>query len=158
MRRQITTAFISIALVLTGCVSAPPAAVKIAQEKQHDSLVTARENLAEFGEAALADLETALLEQIDREFEARLAALADADGKAPLAEVKKEIALAGAARQREQESIRMHFETLKSALKDLDNAVALNNVLGEYLNREHVSAQVVAEMLMRIDAILGGGK
>ncbi len=158
MKAKFTPAFVLLALLCAGCASTPPPAVKLAQEKGHDSIVVARENLEEFGEAALADLEAALLEQVDREFEARLAALADADGKAALVDVKKEMALASAARQRERETVRGHFATLESALKDLDNAIALNLVLGEYLNREHVSAQDIAEMLRRIDAILGEGK
>ncbi len=158
MKAKFISAFVLLALLCAGCASTPPTAVKLAQEKGHDSIVVARENLEKFGEAALADLEAALLEQVDREFEARLAALADADGRAALVDVKKEMALATAARQRERETVRGHFATLKSVLKDLDNALALNLVLGEYLNRERVSAQDIAEMLRRIDAILGEGK
>ncbi|RKY26317.1 MAG: hypothetical protein DRP79_05110, partial [Planctomycetota bacterium] len=141
MKAKFISAFVLLALLCAGCASTPPTAVKLAQEKGHDSIVVARENLEKFGEAALADLEAALLEQVDREFEARLAALADADGRAALVDVKKEMALATAARQRERETVRGHFATLKSVLKDLDNALALNLVLGEYLNRERVSAQ-----------------
>ena len=158
MRTRIVIAIVSIVLLFAGCMSTPPAAVKLAQEKQGDSLIVARENLAEFGGAALADLEAALLAQIDREFDARLAALADSDGKVPLAQVKQEIALVAAARERERESVKKHCKTLENSLKDLDNAIALNRILGEYLNREHISAQDVAAMIERIDVILGEGK
>jgi len=147
-----------LSVFVAGCASESPTAVKIAREKECDSMLTARENLKGFSQAALADLEAALLEQIDREFEARLAVLADADGRAALVDVKKEIALAAAARRQEREAMRGHLATLDCALRDLDNAIALNMVLGEYLDREHLSAQDVAEMLRRIDAILGEGK
>lgn len=155
MKRMIAIALLSA--LLAGCAAAP-ASVKMAQEKERASLLVARENLSRFGGAALEDLETALIAQIERQFDARLAALADADGRASIEEVKKEIALADAARQREQELTRKHLAALQSALKDLDNAISLNQVLGEFLNREHVSAQDVAEMFGRIDAILGEGK
>ncbi len=149
---------IIIVLLLTGCASRVPAAVKLAQEKQGLSLTNARRNITAFVEASLADLEAALTTQINREFDARLAALADEADRVPLAQVKEEIALAENARSEEKARIQRHIEKFRAALKDLDNAVSLNKILGEYLSREFVSAQDVAEMIRHIDQILGETK
>ncbi|MFH1550693.1 MAG: hypothetical protein ABIH04_09050 [Planctomycetota bacterium] len=149
---------IVVVLLLTGCASRVPAAVKLAQEKQGLSLTNARRNITAFVEASLADLELALTTQIDREFDARLAALADEADRVPLTQAKEEIALAGNARSEEKARIQRHMEKFRAALKDLDNAVSLNEILGEYLSREFVSAQDVAEMIRRIDQTLGETK
>jgi hypothetical protein len=146
------------ALLAVGCASRVPAAVKIAQEKEGASLANARRNVEAFVDAALADLEAALAAQIDREFDARLAALTDAAGMAPAEKVKAEIALARQARAAEANRISLQREKFEAVLKDLENAARLNEILGEYLSRDFISAQDVAEMIRRIENVAGGTK
>ncbi len=147
---------IAIFALLVGCASRVPAAVMLAQEKQAASLQGAHANITAFTEAALKDLENALLTQINREFDARLNALCDETGKAPLDKVKAEIALADEARASETERVKNQMGKFRAALKDLDNAIKLNEILGEYLSRDFISAQDMAELIRRIDKITGG--
>ncbi len=148
-------AIAAIAL-LVGCASRVPAAVMLAQEKQAASLQGARANITAFTEAALADLEKALLTQINRELDARLDALCDKAGKAPLDRVKAEIVLADEARASETARVKKQTEKFRAALQDLDNAIKLNEILGEYLSRDFISAQDLADLIRRIDKITGG--
>ena len=144
-----------LALAASGCASQVPDAVKLAQEKQARSLAGARRNIVAFVEAGMTDLEAALVAQIDIKFDARLAALADENNKAPLDEIRTEIAAAQAARRAEKESVAQQMAKFKVALKDLDNAIRLNEIIGEYLERDFISAQDIAELFKSIDSAIG---
>ncbi len=155
IRKTLLAALTALALAAAGCASQVPDAVKLAQEKQAQSLAGARANIIAFVEAGMADLEAALIAQIDIKFDARLAALADADNMAPLDKVKAEIVAAENARKAEKQRVAQRMAKFKTALGDLDNAIRLNEIIGEYLSRDFISAQDIAELFKSIDSAIG---
>ena len=155
IRKTLLAALTALALAAAGCASQVPDAVKLAQEKQAQSLAGARANIIAFVEAGMADLEAALIAQIDIKFNARLAALADADNMAPLDKVKAEIAAAETARKAEKQRVAQQMAKFKTALGDLDNAIRLNKIIGEYLSRDFISAQDIAALFKSIDSAIG---
>ncbi len=155
IRKTLLATLAAVALALAGCASQVPDAVKLAQEKQAQSLAGARKNITAFVEAGMLDLEAALIAQIDIKFDTRLAALADANNMASLDKIKVEIAAAKAARKTEKERVAQQMAKFKTALGDLDNAIRLNKIIGEYLSRDFISAQDIAELFKNIDSAIG---
>ncbi len=169
---------IPLIVLFGGCsLFRPPEPVVVGSAKAQESLEAGRESLVKFTEASLKSLEIQLLERVDEAFAERSAALKDAEGKVPLGEaptsvtvnadgkvtakggsgILKEFALATAARNHRRKYIRDQFAKFYAALRDIDNAIAINRAVQNYLARDDWTRDAV-QALKIIDKIAKGTK
>jgi len=131
--------------------------VLAAHAQQQKALINARVNLTTFANAALADLQGALTEQIDREFAARRAALIDADGKVLVADYDTELAAAEAARDVAKAQVGKQVVKLQEIMQDLDGSIAVGAAIDKYLNRPTFTTRDAVNLMGEIADILKTG-
>jgi hypothetical protein len=135
-----------------GCSTAPE--VQAAHAKQQEALINLRGNLQLFADAALTDLQTALLAQIDREFAERRAALIDANNRVDITAYDKELAEAAAARDRDRAKVAAQMAKFREIEQDLDGAIAVGAAIDKYLNRKTFTTHDAVALMQEIAAIL----
>ena len=152
MRRLMILFFAAGCVFAAGCAAAPEVAA--AHAKQQEALTNLKANLETFSNAALNDLEAALVAQIDAEFAAKERALTDADGRVVLADYKAELAAAQAARERDRAKVAAQMAKFREIEQDLDGAIEVGAAIDGYLNRKTFTTQDAVSLMQEIAAIL----
>lgn len=145
-------AALMICAAFVGCGIAPE--IRAAHAKQQEALLNVKENLTTFAVAALADLQGALIEQVDREFAARKAALIDAEGKVLVADYDAELAAAEAARDLAKAQIGKQIAGFQEIMQDLDGSIAVGAAIDKYLNRPTFTTGDAVNLMGEIADIL----
>lgn len=128
--------------------------VSAAHARQQEALKNLKANLETFSDAALKDLEAALIAQIDAEFAAKEKALTGADGKVLLADYKAELAAAQAARDRDRARVAAQMAKFREIEQDLDGAIAVGDAIDTYLNRKAFTTQDAVNLMQQVAGIL----
>jgi hypothetical protein len=136
---------------LVGC--AESAAVKTASAQEGASLQNLKGNVNTFGAAALSDLQTALLAQIDKTWQSNVKLLTDANGKVDLIKYQTEFDKMTAAKNAQIAAVNLQMAKFKMILQDLDNAIEINALINEYLNRPTVTADDAINLITKVAAL-----
>jgi multidrug efflux pump subunit AcrA (membrane-fusion protein) len=143
---------LAVCVLAAGCSTAPE--IRAAHAKQQEALKNLKANLETFSDAALKDLEAALVAQIDAEFAARRAAMIDAEGKVMVADYDRELAAAQAARDRDRAKVAAQFAKFREIEQDLDGSIAVGEAMDRYLNRKTFTTQDAVNLMQEVAAIL----